>query len=69
MACPVPMLRAALLVALLVALLGASPASAEEVHAGPCEIDGCVYACVHVRQDCPGGTDACVLFAFRYWCV
>jgi hypothetical protein len=63
------MLRTAVLVALLLLTLGAAPASAEEVRAGPCEVDGCVYACVHVRQECPGGTDACVLFAFRLWCV
>lgn len=62
------MLRAAVLAALL-ALMVAPPAAAEEVSVGPCEIDGCVYACLHVEQECPGGTDACVLFAFRLWCV
>jgi hypothetical protein len=63
------MLRAALLVALLAVTVVAAPVSAEEVRVGPCEIDGCVYACAHVRQECPGGTDACVFFAFRLWCV
>jgi hypothetical protein len=54
--------------ALLVAGL-AAPVSAEEVRIGPCQVDACVYACVHVREDCRGGHEACVLFAFRYWCV
>jgi hypothetical protein len=47
----------------------AAPVQAEEVRVGPCEVDACVYACVHVTEACRGSYDACVLFAFRYLCV
>lgn len=54
---------------LTVGLVAAAPVSAEEVRLGPCEVDACLYACIHVRQSCPGDAEACVLFAFRVWCV
>lgn len=64
-------MRRALLFAavLLLAVTVAPLASAEEVRVGPCEVDACVYACVHVEESCPQDGRACVLFAFRYWCV
>lgn len=62
--------RALLLSACALSLALVAPsATAEEVRVGPCEIDACVYACVHLREPCPGDTEACVLFAFRPWCV
>lgn len=65
------MLRTLVLVSalLLAGVAIAAPASAEAVTAGSCEVDACVYACVHVTEACPGDTDACVLFAFRLWCI
>ena len=65
------MLRALLLAALLltVGLAAAPTVAAEEIRVGPCEIDGCVYACVKVTEGCRGDNLACVLFAFRFHCV
>ena len=63
------MLRALVLVSALLVTGLAAPASAEEVRVGPCEVDGCVYACVKVKQSCPGETAACVFWAFQLWCV
>jgi hypothetical protein len=63
------MLRALLLIALFVVVTAAAPASAEEVRVGPCDVDACVYACVHIEETCRGGHEACVLFAFRFWCL
>ena len=58
-----------MLASVLVFATAASPVQAEEVRVGPCEVDACVYACVHVEESCRGDHDACVLFAFRYCCV
>ena len=63
------MFRALVLLGLLLLVGAATPAQADEVRVGPCEVDACVYACVHVRETCRGDYEACVLWAFRYWCV
>jgi hypothetical protein len=63
------MRRALLLAAVLLALAASPVATAEEVRVGPCEVDACLYACVDVREPCPQDGRACVLFAFRVWCV
>lgn len=66
------MMRAILTVTLLagLALTALAPtAAAEEIRVGPCEIDGCVYACVHVEETCRGDHEACILVGFQFWCV
>lgn len=65
------MLRALLLAGLLLTLgVAAAPAAAaEEVRVGPCEIDGCVYACVAVTESCRGDHLFCTFFAFQVWCL
>lgn len=64
-----PALALALTAGLLALALAAPPAAAEEVRVGPCEVDACVYACVHVEETCRGDHEACVLFAHRFWCL